>query len=166
MISDSHFFTLKLISFSPYERKPLDSVINAEMFNNLKSSTMTTYPLIFSMQLNESDYQDLQLTMDLLVDCHRQITSTARQNVPFDKFNLMPCILDMNELIRYKKGKGYVWNSYVINLLIIKLKAILYIIQNDPYYGNKVTSTNISLSITELTTILDYHFEKSQGRIG
>lgn len=131
------------------------------LFINLILFIMATYPLIFKMTLRESDYEDLLTILDTLVSIFKVESQHLRNVHLAHKFNLMPCILDVNEIIKYKNIKGYIYNSYVLGLLTCKLKAIGCHLFDTFDEASQEHAKRISVIIDEIEGLLEYHFNKS-----
>ena len=120
---------------------------------------MKTNFLVYSMLLTDQDFIDLEKQGTVLrkLNFDRLTRITTFKNSVI--YYLAHAILDIQELLGKKNNRGYTYNSYVLNLAIIKLTFVCEIINAKGLPYLKEERDIILNSIKILTKILDEAYE-------
>jgi len=120
---------------------------------------MSTKFLIYPLCFDENDFQIFKeyrnkftaLSFDklsCLVKCHRNVI-----------YYLAKSIIDIDEILSNKNTKGYRYNSYLLNIIVLKLE---YIVELMIYEKNAILKDEIELiriCIRDLKLILVIHHD-------
>ena len=98
---------------------------------NLKSSTMETKFLIFPCVLTSEDITILKNVYQDFSELIIKLDSISELKPKFDKVRLTLVLFDLRELFLNENISGYRWNSYCLNMVIVKLTYHLSLLENN-----------------------------------
>ena len=87
--------------------------------------------LIFPCVLTDEQFEIIAKVRNSLNECHLELTTMCMLN-PQVKYLKVDCIVnDLSEVLKNKIEKGWRYNSYVLNLAIVKLDYAITIVNLD-----------------------------------
>jgi len=87
--------------------------------------------LIFPCLLNDFQFEIIQKVIEKLRKCHYELTVLCSLN-PEVRYLKIDCIVtDLSEILKNRIDKGWRYNSYVLNLAVVKIDYALTIVDLD-----------------------------------
>jgi len=110
--------------------------------------------LIFPCLLTDEQFQIIQSVKESLAKCHYELTVLCSLN-PEVRYLKIDCIVtDLSEILKNRIDKGWRYNSYVLNLAVVKLDYVITIVNLDLCPECKVLHTELLHSLEVLSQIL------------
>ena len=91
---------------------------------------MEIRPLVFECVLNDQELYHLNQIKNNLAECLINLHATAIgcEKLLYPKIELT--LLDLREIINNAAIKGYKWNSYILQMVLLKTAYIMSILEN------------------------------------
>ena len=110
--------------------------------------------LIFPCVFSDFQFEIIQKVRDQLLSCKLDLATLCLLNSDVRLLKVDCIISDLSELLGNKISKGWRYNSYVLNLAVVKLDYAQTILELDLNVSSSPTVTVISHSFDTLSQIL------------
>ena len=115
---------------------------------------MNTKLFIFPITLTDDNFETLSQIRENLVcnwDDHTNVINSCKQNIIY---YLAKACIDIQEIITNKNSKGYRYNSYLLNISMIKLGYVVQLLMKNDKAALKHQIEQIHYAIDEIDHIL------------
>ena len=109
---------------------------------------------IFPCVISDEDFNLINQIREQLVTCHSDLTVMCLFNTNIRYVNIDHIVTDLSEVLRNRIVKGYRYNSYILNISIVKLDYILTVIRLDTDQANSKLATKIEHCLSALSQVL------------
>jgi hypothetical protein len=115
--------------------------------------------LIFPMVLNDYDFQTITNCLSLINSLNFSAIDSLSSHFHNIIYSIAKASIDLSEMLTNKNCKGYRYNSYILNMAILKLTFASEIIENK--YSNTlfVELKTIDSCINQLHSVLSTAYE-------
>jgi hypothetical protein len=122
---------------------------------------MSLIPLIFNCTFSDQEYITLNRIMSILKENYIICLSDKILTSHSLQINLYNVFCDLNEIIKNHNSMSHQYNSYILNLLLVKLSYIVVVVRklNNVNYVTMIES--FDQCIIDLKKILHIAFERT-----
>lgn len=115
---------------------------------------METKFLIFPCVLTSQDQETIKQVYSDLGSIIESLQTISELKSKFDKVRLPLVLFDLREIISNLNINGYRWNSYCLNMILVKLTFYLQILEQSDKWKASYHVSDINAIIKTLSSIL------------
>lgn len=92
---------------------------------------MSNHFLIYPCVFNDQEYETLRTEFENCTNYLLKLNEITYLKPKFDAIRFPMLLLDFSEVLRYRNKRGYKFNSYILNMLILKIEYQITLLEKD-----------------------------------